>query len=328
MINLISWIASSVVFASIIMMGALGETLTEKSGHLNLGVPGIMYISGFLSYYAAYCYENSTDSPNGFLVAIIALGVAFLVGASFGLLYAVMCVSFKCNQNVMGLLITSFAVGFAKFISFAVGIETSSKASFSGQVFNATIPGLSSIPYLGTLLFGYGFMVYLTIALAIVMDLYFKKVRSGLNLRAVGESPASADAVGIDVNRYKYVATMIGCGIVGLAGTIYVLGFGNGLWSTNNNIEAIGWLAVALVIFALWHPIRLIWGSIIFGILFWAYNYLPTLISLPAVTGLVELLKILPYLVTLIVLIVNSARHKKENQPPSSLGTNYYREER
>jgi simple sugar transport system permease protein len=144
----------------------------------------------------------------------------------------------------------------------------------------------------------------------------------------VGESPSSADAVGINVARYKYLATMIGCGINGLAGTIYVLEFGNGVWSTNNNIEAIGWLAVALVIFASWRPVRLIWGSIVFGILFWAYNYLPEMVSLPAVTGLVELLKILPYLVTIIVLIVNSARHKKENQPPSSLGTSYYREER
>ena len=109
---------------------------------------------------------------------------------------------------------------------------------------------------------------------------------------------------------------------------IYVLQFGNGVWSTNNNIEAIGWLAVALVIFTSWHPIRLIWGSILFGILFWAYNYLPSLINFAAFTGLSELLKMLPYIVTIIILIINSAKRKKENQPPASLGINYFREER
>ena len=326
--SFIAWIVCSVVYGSIIMLGALGETLTEKSGHLNLGVPGIMYISGFLSYYAAFCYEHSTANPNPFVIIVVAVGVAFLVGSFFGLLYALMCVGFHCNQNVMGVLLTTFCVGFAKFLSFAAKIQSASKAAMSGLVFNWTIPGISEITIIGPLLFGYGFLVYGAILLAVALDLYLRKCRSGLSLRSVGESPSTADSAGIDVAKYKYFATAIGCGISGLAGVVYVLQFGNGTWSTNNNIEAIGWLAVALVIFASWHPLRLIWGSVLFGILFWAYNYLPSFINLPSFTGLSELLKMLPYLVTIIILVVNSARRQKDNQPPASLGMNYFREDR
>ncbi len=328
MSSFIAWLIYSVVYGSIIMMGACGETLTEKAGHLNLGVPGIMYISGFISYYATFSYENSTANPNAFLIIIIALSTALITGAVFGGLYSLMCVTFKCNQNVMGLVITTFCVGFGKFLSFCAGITSDSKASFAGQVFNASIPGLSEIPFIGPVVFGYGFMVYLTIIIAVLLDLFLKKTRPGLSLRSVGESPASADADGIDVVRYKYLATIVGCALTGLAGMIYVLGFAKGLWSTNNNIEAIGWLAVALVIFASWHPIRLIWGSIIFGFFFWAYNYLPDIVAMPTFTGFKELLKMLPYVVTIIVLIINSAKHKKENQPPESLGLSYFREER
>jgi simple sugar transport system permease protein len=318
----------AVIYGTIIMMGALGETLTEKAGHLNLGVPGIMYISGFLSYYAVYSYESSTSGPSVVAVILIALAAAFLAGSFFGLLYALMCVSFQCSQNVMGLLLTTFCVGFAKFLSSVVGIETSSKASFTGSVFNWQIPGVSSLPFVGPVFFGYGFMVYVTLVMVILMDLYLRKTWSGLSLRALGESPSTADAAGIDVSAYKYLATGIGCGICGLAGMIYVLQFGSGVWSTNNNIEAIGWLAVALVIFASWRPLRLIWGSFLFGLLFWAYNYLPAMMDLVSFTGFSELLKMLPYVVTIIILVVNSARQKKENQPPSSLGASYFREER
>lgn len=326
--SFIAWIVFSVVYGSIIMMGASGETLTEKCGHLNLGVPGIMYISGFVSYYATYCYEKSTANPSAFVVILIALTTSLGIGAFFGFLYSLMCVSFKCNQNVMGLIISSFCVGFGKFLSFLVGITTASMAEFSGGVFNAVIPVLSEIPVIGPLIFGYGFMVYLTIVVAILLHLFLKKTRKGLNLRSVGESPSAADAVGIDVTKYKYVATTVGCAMDGLAGMIYVLGFGDGLWSTNNNIEAIGWLAVALVIFASWKPLRLIWGSIIFGILFWAYSYLPQIVTLPTITGFQELLKMLPYLATILVLIINSAKKKKENRPPMSLGLSYFREDR
>lgn len=325
--NIISWLCIAVVYGMVIMMGALGETINEKSGHLNLGVPGIMYLSAFVSYYLVFSYEKSTSNPNWFFIIIIAIVSSFLVGGLLGLLYSVMCVTFKCNQNVMGLLITSFGVGFGKFLSTVAGL-TNAKATYSGIIFNKAIPGLSSIPIIGKIIFGYGFIIYLCIVLAIIVHLFYKKTRIGLNLKAIGESPSTADAVGINVNRYKYISTCIGCGVCGIGGMIYVLSYGDGLWSTNNGIEAIGWLSVALVIFASWKPKHLIWGSILFGLLFWAYNYLPAVLKLPSITGLSELIKMLPYLVTIVILIINSAKKKKDNQPPSSLGLPYYREER
>ncbi len=328
MASFIAWITYSIVYATVIMLGATGETLTEKAGHLNLGVPGIMTISGFVGYYVSYLYEQSTVNPSAFVVVILSLSVSFGVGAIFGLIYSLMCVTFKCNQNIMGLIITSFAVGFSKFLSSLAGITTGASAAFSGKVYNASISALANIPVIGPLIFGYGFTTYLAIVICILLHIFLKKTRTGLNLRSVGESPASADAVGINTTKYKYIATIVGCGISGLGGISYVLGYGSGLWSTNNNIEAIGWLAVALVIFASWHPLRLIYGSIIFGILFWTYNYITSIINIPTFNGYQEIIKMLPYVITIIVLIINSAKKKKENQPPMSLGTSYYREER
>jgi len=158
--------------------------------------------------------------------------------------------------------------------------------------------------------------------------IFFRKTRIGLNLRSIGESPATADAVGLNVSRYKYIATMIGCSLAGLGGMIYVMQFSGASWSTNNSIEALGWLAVALVIFVSWKPIHLLWGAPLFGFLFWAYAYLPNMLSINGFTGMTQVIQMLPYLVTIIVLIINSSRKKKENQPPASLGLPYFREER
>ena len=121
---------------------------------------------------------------------------------------------------------------------------------------------------------------------------------------------------------------MVGCAIAAIGGMTFVLYYSNGAWTINNNIENVGWLAVSLVIFASWKPINIIWGSILFGFLFWAYNYLPGVIPMPNVVGINELLRILPYAMTLIILIINSARKKKDNQPPAALGTSYDRDER
>ncbi|MFA6625234.1 MAG: ABC transporter permease [Bacilli bacterium] len=323
----ISWIFKAVVFGTIILYASLGEAMTEKAGHLNLGVPGIMYLSASSSFYVCLLYVNSTSSPNAFLLVMIALITAIIVGGLLGLLYSVMCVTFKCNQNVMGLLLTTFGVGFGKFLSTTLKIGDIT-ASFAHQVFTTPIPYLSSIPYVGKLLFGYGFMTIAGVILAVVLHIFYNKTRIGLNLKAVGENPATADANGIDVTRYRYLATIFGCSLAGIAGITYTYTFASGLWSTNNNIESIGWLAVALVIFSTWRSIHLLWGSCLFGLLYWAWNFLPTILNITPFTGLTELLQIIPYFVTILVLVINSIRHKKENQPPESLGVPYFREKR
>ena len=170
-------------------------------------------------------------------------------------------------------------------------------------------------------------MVYLAIIVAVLTQLFLNKTKIGLNLRAIGENPATADAAGINVIRYKYLATCIGAGISGLGGLYYVLEYNKAMWATENGIEALGWLAVALVIFATWKPLNVIWGSLLFGFLSWTYQFIPNFgISVPNYA--IELVKMLPYVVTMIVLIVVSFRNKKENQPPASLGLAYFREER
>jgi len=155
------------------------------------------------------------------------------------------------------------------------------------------------------------------------MSWFLRKTRKGLNLRAVGENPATADAAGISVTKNKYLSTCIGAAITGLGGLYYVMDYIKGTWANDGGIEKLGWLAVALVIFARWKPRHAIWGSYLFGILFWLYFYIGGLTRSSQ-----ELFKMLPYIVTILVLIVVSMRRKHENQPPANLGQPYFREDR
>jgi simple sugar transport system permease protein len=155
------------------------------------------------------------------------------------------------------------------------------------------------------------------------MRRFLNRTRTGLNLRAVGENPGTADAAGINVTAYKYLAIIVGAAVAGLGGLFYTMDYIKGTWANDGTIEGLGWLAVALVIFATWKPVNAIWGSYLFGFVYWAYLYIPGLTRRS-----LEIFKMLPYLITLIVLIVVSLRKKRENQPPASLGLSYFREER
>jgi simple sugar transport system permease protein len=282
------------------------------------------------------------------LCIIIALAVSFIAAFLGGLIFSFLTTSLRANQNVTGLALTIFGMGFANFFGvYLLNGSTYTKAAFSNEVFTTKIPFLSKslgfisevfttkIPFLSKSLgfiskafFSYGFLVYLAIALAVVLHFILKKTHVGLNLRAVGESPATADAAGINVTKYKYLATCIGAGISGLGGLYYVIDYNSGIWATTGDIEALGWLAVALVIFATWRPLNVIWGSYVFGILYWLYQYLPNLLGIKVPNYAMDLVQMVPYLVTIIVLIAISMRKKKENQPPESLGLSYFREER
>ena len=191
-----------------------------------------------------------------------------------------------------------------------------------GKAYRAYLPFADKLGIFGKIFLSYGFMTYLAIIIALVVAFVITKTRIGLNLRSVGENPATADAAGINVNRYKYVATLIGGVISGMGGLYYVMDFAAANWQ-NNILDQFGWLSVALVIFAVWRPNIAIGGSIIFGAL---YVVGPFILGLSSKDQ--ELLKILPYLVTIIVLVIMSIRDKKENQPPQSLGLSYFREER
>ena len=194
--------------------------------------------------------------------------------------------------------------------------------STTASAYQAKIPGLSKIPVIGSIFFSYGFLTYVALLLAILLSFFLFRTRNGLNLRAVGENPGTADAAGINVSKYKYLATCIGAGITGLGGLYFVMEYSGGTW-TDNGFGDRGWLAVALVIFAMWKPINAIWGSILFGALYILYLYIPGLGR-----STQEIFKALPYVVTIIVLVFISFRKKKEDQPPEGLGQAYFREER
>jgi simple sugar transport system permease protein len=315
------------MFGTVIMFGSMGEIITEKSGNLNLGVPGTMYLGAFAGFASAYYYEINAENPNAILCITIALVSAFLASMFGGLIYSFITITLRANQNVTGLTLTTFGVGIANFFGvFVMNGAVSTKAEYSNSVFSAKIPFLSThLGTFGKIFFSYGFLVYVAIILAIILNKFLNKTRAGLNLRAVGENPATADAAGINVIKYKYIATCIGSGITGLGGLYYVLDYNNGIWATTGEIENLGWLAVALVIFTTWKPINAIWGAYVFGMLYWLYQFLPNLmnINIPA-----DLTRMAPYVVTIIVLIIISFRRKKEDQAPSSLGLPYFREER
>ena len=327
--SIIAWILRTVQFGTIIMFGSMGEILTEKSGNLNLGVPGIMYLGSFAGFASAYAYENAAENPSGFVCILLAMICAFLAAALGGLIYSFLTITLRANQNVTGLALTTFGMGVANFFgALMLKGEVYTAAPVTNAAFTAKIPGLSTVPVIGEALFSYGFLAYFAIVLAIVLHIFLNKTRTGLNLRAVGENPATADAAGINVTRYKYLATVIGAGISGIGGLYYVVDYNNGIWATSGQVEALGWLAVALVIFTTWRPLNAIWGAYLFGALYWLYNFLPKLLGMTNVERTSSLYQMIPYLVTIAVLVAVSLRRKRESQPPASLGLAYFREER
>lgn len=270
-----------------------------------------MYLGGIAGLTGTFLYENSVDEPNKLLCVVIALVCCFAVACLGGLIFSLLTITLRANQNVAGLTLTIFGSGVANFFGgslnkMAGGVGQISVATTS-SAFRQTIPGLGDLGAIGKIFFNYGFLVYVAVILAVILSLYMNRTRQGLSLRAIGENPGAADAAGINVIKYKYLATCLGAGISGFGGLFYVMDYTKGTWANDGTIEALGWLAVALVIFATWRPINIIWGSYLFGILYWAYFYIEGLTRSSQ-----ELFKMLPYIVTIVVLIVISMRNKRK----------------
>ena len=321
------FIALAVVQGTPILFGSVGEIVTEKSGNLNLGIPGIMYIGAISGVIGGYFYKSTSRVMYPALSILIPLVCCLLGSLLASLLYCFLTVNLRANQNVTGLALTTFGVGIGNFFGGSLmKLTGSTSASISlieiARPYKANIP-IASGTWFGNLFFSYGFLVYVSIALAIAGSFIMKRTRVGLQLRAVGESPATADAAGINVTKYKYFATCAGGMIAGLGGLYYVMDYSNGLWS-NDAFGDRGWLAIALVIFAIWKPAMAIFGSYLFGALFILYNYLGKNLK----QSDQYLIQMLPYVVTIVVLITISLRKKRENLPPASLGLSYFREER
>ncbi len=333
-INLIGLIRAAVLNGTPLLFGTSGEILTEKSGNLNLGVEGLMFMGGAFGLCGAFVYGQAAgDHAVGAVAVAIALLASFAAGVIGSLIFSFLTITLRANQNVTGLALTIFGTGVGQFVGELMRLKVGGNVTVSNALkdafANPVLPKfLQDIPVVGPILFSYNFFVYLGFAAAIIMAYVMAKTRCGLSLCAVGESPATADAAGINVTLYKYLSTCIGAGICGIGGLYYVLDYNQGIWATTGQIEALGWLAVALGIFTTWKPLNAIWGAYLFGMLYWLYQFLPSLLGITMASHITDLVQMLPYVVTIIVLIVVSMRKKKENQPPAHLGLAYFREER
>lgn len=323
-----SFISSAIPLGVPLLYGSVGEILTEKSGHLNLGIPGIMYVGGIGGVIGSFLYENACGDAalNPFLAIAIPLLTSILCSVLMGLIYSFLTVTLRANQNVTGLALTTFGIGIGNFFGGSlIKLVDSDMPSIAltrtSAFFDAKPPFADSLGAIGEILFSYDFMTYASVAIAIIASFVLNRTRVGLNLRAIGENPATADAAGINVTAYKYIATCIGSAIAGLGGLQYVMAYTDGVWS-NNAFGDRGWMAIALVIFALWKPLMAILGSFLFGAL---CNFT---FFVNGLGDLKELFYMLPYVVTIIVLIITSMRKKREHQPPAGLGLPYFREER
>ncbi len=313
----LNFLIDSLAFGATFMYGSTGEIISEKAGQLNLGIPGVMCMGG-----AGGCLVLNLIAQSGmpsFLIVILGILGSLVTGMLMGLIFSFLTVTLRANQNVTGLAMTTFGVGVMKVIMadldetvYLVGPKALYRWPFAERT--------DALQYLGV-------MFFLAVIVAVVASYILFKTKVGLHLRAVGESPATADAMGVNVSRYKYGATCVGCGIAGLGGFYYIIDY---MASTEayKSLEGLGWLSVALVIFALWRPHMTILGSTIFGFLFSCSSYISNLSWINVTMATKPLLKMLPYLFTILVLIFTSIRKKREDQPPQSLGMAYFREDR
>ena len=305
------FLAATIVAATPLLFATLGELLTEKSGSMNLGVEGMMLMGAVVGFMGAYNTGN----------AGIAILLAFLAGGIGGLIFAVITVTLRANQVVTGLTLSIFGAGFSSFIGdhmigFSVPVEV--QEFFT----KAHIPILSDIPFVGPVFFRQDVFVYLGYLVVIFMAIYMYKTRAGLNMRAVGENAAAADASGVSINMYKYGHIIVGGGLCGLGGAYLAL-VTVPIWQADV-VMGRGWIAVALVIFASWNPIKAFFGAFLFG----ALSILGLRLQSMGVHVSQYLVDMLPYIATIVIVIISTHKNKKENQPPGNLSVPYFREER
>jgi simple sugar transport system permease protein len=327
--SLLNYLIGALGFSATLVYGATGEILSEKAGHLNLGIPGVMCMGG-----AGGCIMltlvGQSELPH-FLIVLLGILGAFTMAALMGLIYSFLTVTLRANQNVTGLTLTTLGMGLSKVLFTDVRfIDQNVYIDLPKHYFRFPFDAIEGLKYPNLLTLGVMFFLALVVAGASSFILY--KTRVGLNLRAVGENPATADAAGINVVRCKYAATCIGCGIAGLGGLYYIIDFSASI-EAYKGIDTFGWLSVALVIFALWKPHMTLPCAFIFGVLYTCSSQIPKIVkdTMPGVVlplSLTPILRMLPYLFTILMLILSSVRNKRENQPPASLGLSYFREDR
>jgi simple sugar transport system permease protein len=312
-------IASGIAYGTPLLYASLGELLAERSGVLNLGVEGMMLIGAVMGFWTVQRFH----AGSGFALAA-AIGVAALAGAAASLIHAFLVITLRASQIVSGLALTIFA-GAAGLSSY-LGNDLNLGENPARHTFHAVFPAsFQRWPIVGPIVFGHNVLVYASWALVVVVWLYLSRTRPGLNVRAVGDAPDAADAMGIDVAVYRYAHTLAGGALAGIAGATFTLAI------TPQWVDGItggsGWIAIALVIFAFWRPELCLVGAYFFGSL---QALAPELQARNIHLGPTALwTNTLPYLMTIVVLVLVSASSTRRwLGAPAALGTPYVREER
>jgi simple sugar transport system permease protein len=306
-----SFLAASMIAAAPLLFATLGELIAEKSGSLNLGVEGMMLMGAVVGFSAALYTSNP---------ALALLG-AFAAGGVGALIFAVITVTLQGNQVVTGLTLTIFGTGFSSFVGDSMIGQSVPRVvqSFFAQV---KLPLLGDIPFIGPVFFRQDVFVYLGYILVVLLSVYLFKTRPGLNMRAVGENTAAADASGINITFYKYGHIIFGGGLCGLGGAYLAL-VTVPIWQADV-VTGRGWIAVALVIFASWNPTKAFLGAFLFG----ALSILGLRLQSMGFHISQYLVDLFPYAATVVIVIISTHKNRKEDLPPGNLSEPYFRENR
>jgi simple sugar transport system permease protein len=312
---LVSILTIAIRAGTSLVYATIGEITTERAGILNLGVEGMM-IMGAVSGFAAAFHTGS---------AWAGVATAMAVGGLMALIHAFLTVTLRADQTVSGLALTIFGTGLASFLGQRLGPGGTPLVGQVGPRFGrVAIPGLSDLPAVGSSLFNQDLLVYAMYIFVPLAWYFLFKTRPGLHLRAIGESPQAADAVGVNVFALRYLYTVLGGMLVGLGGAHLSLAYTPG-W-TENLTGGRGWIAIALVIFATWNPARAVLGALLFG----GVNAVQFRLQAAGTTIPAAFLNMLPYAFTIIVLVLITwwEAFRKRVGAPAALGLPYMREER
>jgi general nucleoside transport system permease protein len=314
---LVSVLQQALVYGTPLLFAALGELLAERSGVLNLGVEGMMLVGAVMAFWVDQRVHASTA-----VVLLLAVGMAAFSGAVLALIHAFLCVTLRASQIVSGLALSIFAgaLGLSSYLGNDLGLtDVPGKHQFK----DLDVFGLADLPVVGPILFNQSALVYASWALTLALMVYLGYTRWGLNVRAVGEAPAAADAMGINVARYRYVHVTLGGALAGVGGSCFTLAI-VGNWSAGVTGGA-GWIAIALVIFAFWRPELCVVGAYLFG----GLSALPFALQGHGYKVTPEFWSALPYVGTIVVLVlVSSGWGRNRLGAPAALGIPYVREER
>ena len=312
------FLQTAVQMGTHILFAVLGGILCEKIGNLNLGIEGMMLLGASFGFSAALATANP-------FAAILAAGLA---GAAGAFIYGIITITLRGNQVVTGLILTIFGTGVSGFLGRSLAGNPLPRAVQEAFV-PVSVPLLGAIPVIGKIFFVQSPYVLAGMILGVLLYIYFRYTRIGLNARAVGENPAVADAAGIPVILYKYIHVVLGGFCCGLGGAYLSLVFVP-RWQENVTAGA-GWIAVALIIFCTWNPLLAIFAAYLFGALRGLGFRLQNInfsIGGNRIIFHPQLLDMIPYIATIVVLLIITRRKKKEYQAPAGLGTPYFREER